>query len=250
MTEKERVKAQRKEYFKNATLKQKLFHFWEYYKIHTIVVVLIVIIISNFIYHKVTDPEVILYGLFLNIYNTEDETSASDLGKEFLELQDMDTTDYDVSFNDGLFLTGDDSTDYETSQAVWVQCAAGAIDFIVSPAEYLMNYAYDEYFTDLTTVLSEEQIEKYQPYFLYIDGAVVEEIAETSKDIDNPIDIALPDCAKPEEMQEPIPVLIDVTQCEKLMDVYGITTAPLVFGILVNAPAPDLTIDFLDYLME
>lgn len=250
MTEKERVKAQRKEYLENATLKQKLFYFWEYYKVHTIVILLIVIIVSNFIYHKVTDPELILNGLFLNIYNTEDESSVSDLGKEFLELQGIDTKEYDVSFNDGLYLTGDASTDYETSQAVWVQCAAGAIDFIVSPEEHLLDYAYNGYFTDLTTVLSEAQIEKYKPYFLYIDGAVMEEIDKASEDLDDTTEIALPDSAKPEEMQEPIPVFIDVTQCKKLMDVYGITTDSLVFGILVNAPAPDLTIDFLDYLME
>ena len=250
MTEKERVKAQRKEYLENATFKQKLLYFWEYYKIHTIVVLLIVIIVSNFIYHKVTDPELILNGLFLNIYNTQSETSASDLGKEFLELQGIDTNEYNVSFNEGLYLTGDDSTDYETSQAVWVQCAAGAVDFIVSPEEHLLDYAYNEYFTDLTTVLSEEQIEKYKPYLLYIDGAVVEEIDKASEDLNNETEIVLPDCTRPEEMQEPIPVFIDMTKCEKLLEVYGSATDSLVFGILVNASAPELTIDFLDYLME
>lgn len=249
MTEKERVKAQRKEYFANATWKQKLFYFWEYYKVHTLIVTLIIIVGSNFIYHKVTDPEMILNGIFLNSNTLENEVTAKDLGMKFLESQGIDTSKYDVNFNDGLYLTGDSTIDYEGEQAVWVQCAAGTVDFMVSPIEHLMDFAYQEYYADLTTILSEEQIEKYEPYFLYVDGALIEEMAAAPAD--SPMDdIELPDPAKPEEMEKPIPLFIDMTQCQKLTDIYGSSTDSLVFSILVNAPDSALAIDFLDYLME
>lgn len=249
MTEKERIKAQRKEYFANATWKQKLFYFWEFYKVHTIVIILIVIAVSSFIYHKVTDPEIILNGMFLNSYNEESDSTASDLGIEFLELQEIDTSEYDVNFNEGLYLTGDSTTDYESEQAVWVQCAAGTVDFMVSPIEHLIDFAYQEYYTDLTTVLSEEQVEKYEPYFLYIDGDVLEKMATAPAD--SPLDdIELPDPANPDGMKNPIPVFIDMTHCQKLTDIYGSSSDSLVFSILVNAPDAALAIDFLNYLTE
>lgn len=248
MATKDEFKTEREAYFANATWKQKLFYFWEYYKIHTIVVLLIVIAVSSFIYHRVTDPEIILNGFFLNAYNIESEISAADLGQEFLELQEIDTAEYDVNFNQNLFLTGDDTTDYEASQAVWVQCGAGTVDFMISPLEHLMDFAYQEYYIDLTSVLTKEQIAKYEPYFLYVDGAVIEEMAAAPPD--SPMDdIELPDPAKPEEMEEPVPVFIDMTQCQKTTDIYGDVDS-LVFSVLVNAPNSDLTIKFLDYLMK
>lgn len=249
MTEKERVKAQRKEYLKNATWKQKFVYFWEFYKAHTMVIILIAIAVPNFIYHKATDPKIILNGIFLNINTLENEVATKDLGLEFLELQEIDTSDYTVNFNEGLYLTGDSTIDYESEQAVWVQCAAGTVDFIVSPIEHLIDFAYQEYYADLTMILSEEQIKKYEPYFLYVDGAVIEEMAAAPAD--SPLDnIELPDPAKPETMKEPIPVFIDMTQCQKLTDTYNSGSDSLVFGILVNAPDSGLAIDFLDYLMQ
>lgn len=249
MTEKERVKTQRKEYFKNATWKQKLYYFWEYYKIHTISIILIVVVVSSFIYHKVTDPEIILNGIFLNTNTLENEKTAEDLGLEFLESKKIDTSDYTVNFNEGLYLTGDSTLDYEGEQAVWVQCGAGTVDFIVSPVEHLMDFAYQEYYADLTSILTEEQLKKYEPYFLYVDGAVIEEMAAAPADA--PLDdIELPDPTKPEEMDEPIPVFIDMTQFEKLTNLYASDTDSLVFCILVNAPDSELAIDFLEYLTE
>lgn len=249
MTERENVKAQRKEYFKNATAKQKWVYFWEYYKLPTIVIILIIVVASNFIYHKVTDPELILNGIFLNCNILETEMTVENLGLEFLESQKMDTSDYTVNFNDGLYLTGDSTFDYEGEQAIWVQSSAGTVDFIISPIEHLIEFAYQEYYADLTTILSDEQVKKYEPYFLYLDGAVLEEMANAPAD--SPLDdMELPDPKKPEEMKDPIPVFINMAQCEKLTNIYGTSAESLAFCILINAPDLDLTIDFLDYLMD
>lgn len=240
--------ATKKEFFKNATFKQKIHYFWEYYKVHAFIVILLVVSVPSFIYHRVTDPELILSGIFLNAYDLENETTAKDLGQEFLESEKIDTKKYDVNFNDSLFLSGNDTTDYEHEQAVWVQCGAGTIDFMISPIEHLMDAAHQQYYADLTTVLTETQIKKYEPYFLYIDGAVVEKKAAAPADA--PLDdIEIPDPAKPEAMEDPIPVFINMAQCEELITIYD-DAETLAFSLLINAPDSDLALRFLDYLME
>lgn len=248
MPEKDLLEINKKIYLKNATIKQKIAYVWEYYKLHIFIIACVIIGASYFIYHLVTRTEACLSGIFLNAYNMENDSDVEDLGNEFLKLQNIDSSKYEVRFNDGLYLTGDDKLDFETDQAVWIQCTSGTVDFMVSPMEFLMDSAYQQYYVDLTSVLTEEQINKYQPYFLYIDGATVEEVTELSNELKD-ISSELPDPAKPEEMIDPIPVFIDMTQCEKLANIYK-DTESLVFGALVNAPDIDLAIEFLDYLTE
>lgn len=250
MALRDEIKAERKAFLKDATPKQKLAYFWEYYKIPTIIITCIVIFVSNFIYHKITDPEVILNGLFLNTFQTEAEVTVADYEQLFFESQGIDTSEYAANFNDIYNLVGDDSADYESLQAIWVQIASGTVDFMISPAGYVTDYAYNEFFVDLRTVLSDEQLEMYGEYFLYIDSAVVEEIAILSEDVDNEVNVELPDPYKPDEMEDPIPVFIDLAQCEKLEEIYSYTIEKPVFTLLVNANNPELALEFLDYLME
>ncbi len=250
MTERERIKAERKEYFKTAPFSKKIEFFWEYYKIHTFIVLVLVIGVGYFIHHLITAKDTVLSGLFLNAYSLKTEVNVADWGQEFLELKEIDTEEYEVTFIDRYMLSDNDATDYEVKQAIWVQVGAGAIDFMVSPLEYITDYAYQDYYCDLRTILSEEQIEKYEQYFLYVDSAVIKEIAKLSQDLDNDVDVALPDAAKPEEMENPIPVFIDLSQCEEISELYGSAYDSLVFGVLVNAKYPDNAVAFLDYLME
>lgn len=250
MTERERIKAERKEYFKTAPFSKKIEFFWEYYKIHTLIVLVLVIGVGYFIHHLVTAKDTVLSGMFLNAYSLNDEVNVNDWGQEFLKLKEFDTEEYNVSFIDSHTLTGNDTTDREVEQAIWVQIGAGSIDFMVSPLDYVTDYAYQDYYCDLRTILSEEQIAKYEQYFLYVDGEVIKEINELSQDIDNNVDVALPDVTKPEEMENPIPVLIDLSQCEKITELYNGTYDSLVFGVLINAEFTDNAVEFLDYLME
>lgn len=250
MALRDEIKAERKAFLKDATFKQKLAYFWDYYKVHTIIITIVIVAASNFIYHQITDPEVILNGMFLNTFGTDAEVSITDHEQLFFEAQGIDTSEYIAEFSDTFNITGDDATDYEMKQAIFVRLASGSVDFLVSPVNHIMDYAYDEYFVDLTTILSDEQLKKYEPYFMYIDEAVIEEIAILSKDVDNEVNVELPDPCKPEEMEKPIPVFIDITKCEKLQQNYDYTTEKPIFAFMVNAENIELSVEFLDYLME
>lgn len=250
MALRDEIKAERKAFLEDATFKQKLGYFWDYYRVHTIIITVIVVALSSFIYHRITDPKVILNGIFLNTFQSKAEISLDDHEQLFFESQEIDTSDFIAEFNDTFNLTGDAAADYETSQALYVRLASGSVDFLVSPVKYILEYAYSDFFTDLTTILSDEQIKKYEPLFMYIDNAVVKEIEILSKDPDNQVNVELPDPYKPEEMKEPIPVFIDITQCKKLEQNYSYTIEKPVFAFMVNATNLELSLEFLDYLTE
>jgi len=141
-------------------------------------------------------------------------------------------------------------SDYEASQAMMVQCAAGAVDFISSPFKAIQNYGYGELFVNLETVLSEEELETYAPYLLYVDLAVVDKKNEAIDNDQNADEIPCPDPTKPEEMEKPIPVFIDVTSCEKMKNIYSYSPDTLAIAVAVNAPNPDRISDLLAYLFE
>lgn len=254
MALKDEIKRERKKFLKDATPKEKVAYFFNYYTLHTVIIVLAVVCLSLYIYHVVATPDIVLNGLFLNTYNSENNSYATDLGRNFLEEQGINTSKYDVSFNTGLTYSANDvnssSNNYDVSQSIMIQSAAGSLDFLVGPFDAMQEFAYGGIFTDLSEVLSEEELSSYEPYLLYIDRAVFEQIDESFGDFDNTASIVIPDFTKPEDMEDPIPVFIDMSHCEELADVYGYDAETLVFGISANAPNPDTLSDFIEYLMK
>lgn len=66
-------------------------------------------------------------------------------------------------------------TSYQTIKVLTTRVAAGEIDFMVADVAALYDFAYDQYFAELSKILSEEQLKDYEPYLLYYDKAVLDE---------------------------------------------------------------------------
>lgn len=256
MALRDEIKAGRKDLMENGTLKQKIAYFFDYYTLHTVIIAAVIISITIFIYQQVTKPEVVLNGLLLNVISFDEGDPVEDLRNGFMDYIDMNTKEYDMSLNTSLKIKmGDDSgqsimDDYQFSQAMMAQCVAGTIDFISSPLSAIFDFGYGDTLVNLETVLNKEDIEKYKPYFLYVDEVVVKQKEEA---FDNNIDeneIPCPAPTKPEEMEKPIPVFIDVTKCEKMTDIYDYSEDTIVVAIAINAPNPDRISDLLAYLFE
>ena len=241
-----------REKIKNGTFKQKAAYFWEYYKWYVIVPVIVIGFIGMTVYQKVTAPETILNGILLNTYNTEADSVSQDMIADFSEKQKIDTEEYAVTLNATMSYDTDDTSgtaNYESVQALMAWIAAGSVDFICSDHEAMTDLAYNGYFVDLRDFLSEEQIKKYEPYFLYMDSAVSKELdAAFDNDVDS-ASISIPDCTKPETMEDPIPVMIDFSNNAKLAEIYT-DSDTLALGIAANAPNKDMILNFLNYIME
>lgn len=250
MGEKERIKAERKEYFKTAPFQKKIEFIWDYYKIHIIVGLFVVILGGYYIYELATAKDSILDGMFLNMHAIESKSNIEELKQDFLEFTEVDTEKYEVSFSTDYILTGDLATDYEVQQVIRTRVGAGTTDFMVAPLTYLTDYAYQGFYVDLRTVLSKDQLETYEPYFLYVDGDVMKEIEKLSSDIDADYNVEKPDFTKPEDMKDPIPVFIDMSKCDKITKLYSLDQDSLVYGIVVNAPSEENAVKLLECMME
>lgn len=251
MALRDEIKRERRAVAKNGTRRDKWDYFKDYYMLPTIGILAVIIFGIYCIYTTVTKPDTILSGSFVNTMNFKGKTRpVQELANDYIEYAKIDTKEQDVSFAANVTLTGERANDYQISQVFIAPAQAGALDFVVCPLEYIMDYAYGGMFVDLTTILTEEQLEVLKPYLLYIDMAVYEEKTHAFDNNINASDIPIPDCTKPEDMKEPVPMLINVAGFEKINSVYSEKMEVLTFGACMNAPNPKTISDFVDYIMK
>ena len=83
-----------------------------------------------------------------------------------------------------------------------------------------------------------------------MDQTVNDKLAKAYEDDKDLSSIAIPDPTKPEEMDKPIPVLIDISHCSKLEKIYDNPGDSLAFGFVADAPSYEMPIDFLSFIMK
>ncbi len=244
-----------REAVKNGTLGQKLSYFWDYYKWHTIVIIAVLIAIISLIHNIVTKKDNALTGILLNAYQYDIENTETNLVDKFIKEANIDTSECEVSLNTGLSYMPEDeaggaSYNYSTSQVINAQAGAGELDFVTGTHSAMNDWAYKGLFLDLREIMTPEQIAFYESYFIYMDQAVVEKRAEAWDKMEDTTAIPIPDSSKPETMEKPIPVMIDMTTCQKLLDAYGYEIETLAFGVTANAPNQETALAFLDFLIK
>ena len=72
---------------------------------------------------------------------------------------------------------------------------------------------------------------------------------DVEEDADVP-EITLPDCRNPETMGDPIPVMIDVSSSDVFASIYSTAENGLAIGLAVNGPNLEMTLEFLEYLLQ
>lgn len=232
---------------KNGTLKEKLLYFWYYYKWHTFAFIVIVFIVCSLLNNFLNRKDIGFYGVFLNSV----ETGANpDYSSDFAEAAGIDLNEYEVYFDSTVFIdleTMDQAT-VASSQKMMVYIAAGDLDMVVTDTGSLEHYAYLDTLVDLRTLMTQEQIEKYEPYFYYVDKKVVDEKSAAVDNIDMDY---VPDYPKdpfdPSSMAEPVPVGVCMDSCEVLRENYRFKEGNLVFSIFSTSKHTDLALNYLEY---
>lgn len=234
---------------KHGTPKQKLQYFLDYYKWPTIVAICLIIAVSSYIYHLVTQKDNALFAVFLNCY-TAPEYEEPFL-QDYAETAGIDQKKYQVLVDTSLTLTEDgmDQNSYMAIQKMMVYLAAKEIDVLAADVPNFFRYAYNDTLFDLRDVLSPEQLKAYEPYFFYIDGKVLERQRDLQESMEE-YSITYPDPTKPEEMEDPIPVAIYLDNAVRLEGHYEFSQKPAVLGIVVNTTRKDAALQFLDYLFS
>lgn len=239
-----------KKVFENGTTKDKIEYIWEYYKWHIFIVLFVVYLMGSMIYNNVTEKDYVLQGIFLNTL-TKSET-VLEMEQDFIEAYPIDMLSEEIFFDASMHYSDDSDaieTSYQTIQVLSSRIAAETIDFMVADTATLYDFSYDQYLTDLTEVLSEEQLKDYEEYLLYYDKAVLKELNNIDYAVEEFPEIELPDPANPELMKEPVPVMIDVSSSEKISTLYPVSIKNYAFAFVINGVHKEKAVEFLEYLM-
>lgn len=221
---------------KGKSFQEKLGYFWDYYKIHTIVALFAVLTIGIFIRDALSSKDNAFSALLLNSYGNEMQESFQE---DFAAYAGIDTNHYNCLIDASSTYSLDFMTqiDLAFAQRLTGQVQTNDLDAFISDANVFGHYAKGMMFLDLREELSEEEYEKYEPYFYYVDAAAMKE------DIDH---------TDPSAMEEPVPVGIYLKDCSKLAqwNCYTNTGETPVFGFVCTSQKKDLARLFLAYLTE
>lgn len=242
------------EAMKQRDRKERMQHLWEYYRWHILVLIVLLCFIVSTIWSAMIRKDVILSGVLLNSTNVASEEVATKLENDFINKQGLDSEKVQVELNTywAYKIDNEESAadSYSTLEYLTTLVAGEMLDFVTGDLDALSALAYSDYFEDLSTVLSEEQMKLYEPYLLYIDLAVIEKLEEMAKSENFDVEIAIPECDDPENMEKPIPMFVDMSQSEYLTAIYSSEENPLVFAVAINAPNNEVIQDFVDFMME
>lgn len=242
-----------REALRHGTPKEKFQYFLDYYKWYVIVGVLILIFVGSFVYQYVTRKERAIFVAMVNTYATD--TADEEYPQKFAAYAGIDTDAYDILFDSSMYLdTTDlaavDETTMATTQKLMVYIAAKEIDVLTADESTINSYAYNGVFYDLRTILTEEQIEKYEPYFYYMDQAVAD--AREEADVSEDAYVSVPDYPaprNPEAMEEPVPVGIYLDEAKGVKEYYYFAE-DTILGIPANTEHLENAVKYLDFIFQ
>ena len=102
---------------------------------------------------------------------------------------------------------------------------------------------------DLRKFLDAETLETFADRLYYVDGAVIEKLSVPAGELQD-TSIPIPDPTKPEAMEDPIPVGIDVSDRTDFQTAYYFPDTVLYLGVITNTPRQELTAQFIQYLFS
>ena len=239
-------------------LRDKIAYIRDYYKWPIIVAVVAILIIFCFIYGKLTRKEESLNGLLLNVnlYGSDTALKDSDtLSDDFLAALNLDNQKHEVNFNTSItyYVNGDNPSQYfstQSQQLIMTYVSAGTADFMTADTDTMLVFAYQGYFMDLSQLLSDEEYAAYEPYFLYMDATFMDRLNESKENGTLDTSVEVPDWTDPDSMEQPVPVLIDISKSDKLMQIYNQPKEDRIcIGFPYTLPNQNNAVEFLKYVM-
>lgn len=250
---------------KDMSAKGKLAYFWYYYKVHTIVAIVVVIFITALIHEVTTNRDYAFYATVINAdYSLLQDNQW---GAEFEEYAGIDTEEYQAYIDTSMMFTDDDTSEYALANMdkFLAMLQSGTIDVIIADTENFESYAQYEYMMNLEEVFPEEVLTKYQDYLYYTDAATFADPDDDTLYFDegyaDPTKYVI-DHKDPSTMEKPIPVGICLPKDNKLMATgcydyleennitYQSYQSEAVLGIPISSKRLDNAILFLEFLEQ
>ncbi len=241
-------------------------YFWEYYKIHTLIAVCVIIFVVTLL-HDVLGSKP--YGFYAVMLNSGASQAQDYLEKEFIEYSGIDSEQYDcyIDTSASYNLKVIDDLTIATSQKIMANIAAKDLDVLVADSDLFTHYSNQETLSDLREYFTEAELKEIEDKLVYVDQEYLDYLSSDAYqnyistgefDASNKYavmadnynkDFTMPE-TDPAKMQAPVPVGIDLSD-SKVLETYGVYhgSTPIA-GIVINTTRPDYAVMFLKYLMQ
>ena len=255
-----------RESIKNQPFKKKLEYFWTYYKWWVISAAAVIIILVSVISHIIKTKDELVYVAMVDVIENPAGNIEDQITVPFLTAHDINPKKNTLMFNTEFMFSqaglnsekpSEGSPSYANTQGfseretLAVYIAAGDVDAICGSDMWFDHYAYNDFFIPVSDYMTQEEINLYSDHLYYVDGAVVERYRQARKDGDYEYEEEFPDPAKPEEMEDPVPMGISIES----LDLYNnnFLTANgdakhIVIGIVRNSENTELTAELIKYM--
>jgi len=247
MTIRDAIRSER-ESMKKRSLKDKIAYFWEYHKGIILGVVIVLSMIGAYVISVTGQKEMRLCGVFMDT-SPMDETQV--YMDAFGDMVGIDPNVYDFFADTSYYLEEETVLDmkvYDTLKMLGARVSVNEVDTIAGRQHYFLELAYQEYFVDLRTVFTEQQLAELEPYILYID----QDIVRLQKELAENLEVytkAYPDPKNTAAMGEPIPIGLDMDgateEFHKALHMLGEEQA---IGIVRNSLRTDTAVQFVLYV--
>lgn len=226
-------------------------YFWDYYKWPAIIALVLVIALIQTTIMVINRKETAFTAYVLNTTAT---TKDEEFLQGFFDYAGLDSDKMEAAVYTDMYLhPGQTQKNAEVFQRIMAGIAINDVDVIVGQEDPFRMCAYNtsRMFVDLREFLDADTLVKFSDRLYYIDGAIVAKLNAPVGESVNTAGIIYPNPAKPELMDEPIPVGIAVGDREALRSSYYYSPDTVLYmGIIVNTQRPELTKQFIDYLFS
>ena len=139
-----------------------------------------------------------------------------------------------------------------TAEFITVYIAARDLDVIAGDPDSFSRYAYSSVYLDLSEALDAKTIAALSQAgrLYYIDRAVADKIDELQNTNQSAEGVSKPDPFRPEDMEDPVPVGVDISECSKFTDAYYYKEGSSYLGIVANTKQLANAVKFITFLLE
>ena len=197
-------------------------YFWDYYKIHVLIVAA-VLIFGGMLIHDITNNiPYALDAVFINANSMEDVTALEDAFAESEGIDQNKSRVY-IDVSTTLSLSETDGYSMTSMEKIYAQVAANEIDVMLADEEIFKNYAQNGMYADLRDYFSNEELSALSDNIYYV---------------------------KTEESTEEIPVGIILENNIKLTENGCYSMQTPYAGIVVSTERSQTAADFIRFLLK
>lgn len=208
----------------NLSLAEKMEFYWQKYKVHIVVTVLLACLFGSILHPVIHQKETVLSIAYINAFpNVEDQVIVEDLEKHL----QLNTQKQQVLLDSTYYIDNTSDSPYAEnySQKFSSNALGGKFDVVLSDVTNFDFYGNQGFFQDLTTIFPTEELASYEDRLYYVD------LPNDNKKTKVPIGIKIDKSAK-----------ICKTSCYPNHDAY--------YGVMKDSKRVDAALRFFYYIED